>query len=455
MNIILRKKSAFKGLSLAENKITAEKPIEVLPAPEKVVIPIQQSIGAPCEFIVSKGDTVKTGQKIADSKSYVSAPVHSSISGKILKLIKMVNPATGKITDAAIITSDGEDSWVEHSKLFDISESVDLSELKKIIDNISKEEVLNKVREAGIVGMGGATFPTHVKLNPPPDKKIDTLILNGCECEPSITADHRLMLENGREILMGLYIINRVLSPQNIYIGIEDNKRDAIVSLEKLIIEMGFSSLFKIVSLKSRYPMGAEKMLIKTITGRAVPIGGLPMDVGTIVSNVATSKSIYDAVIEGKPLIERVVTVTGSVVNPKNFKVRIGTTVGSLIEKCGGYRGEFNSIIIGGPMMGVSIVDKEFPVIKGTNCILVEKRRIQDEQNCINCGRCVDICPMNLMPLVYVRNTKKGDFETCKEYHIGNCIECGACAYVCPANIPIVGYIKTCKSELAKTKVKK
>jgi len=455
MNIVLRKKSAFKGLHLPEDKITAEKPIEVLPVPEKVVIPVQQSLGAPCEFLVTRGDFVKTGQKIADSKSYVSAPVHSSISGKVSKVIRMVNPITSKVTDAVIISSDGEDSWVEHSKLFDILELGDISELKKIIDNISKEEILKKVREAGIVGMGGATFPTHVKLNPPPDKKIDTVILNGCECEPSITSDHRLMLENGREILMGLYIINRILLPQNIYIGIEDNKKDAIENLKKLIMEMGFSSLFKIVSLKSRYPMGAEKMLIKTITGRSVPMGGLPMDVGTIVSNVATSKSIYSAVIEGMPLIERVVTVTGAVVNPKNFRVRLGTTVGSLIEKCGGYRGKFNSIILGGPMMGVSVVDNEFPVIKGTNCILVEKRRIQDEQNCINCGRCVDICPMNLMPLMYVRNTKKGDYETCQEYHIGNCIECGLCSYVCPANIPIVGYIKTCKSELVKRKAKK
>ena len=454
MDIVIKKKSAFKGLSLPENKITAEKSIEVLPLPEKVILPLQQSIGAPCELIVEKGDMVKTGQKIADSKSYVSAPIHSSISGKVAKIIKMINPATSGVMDAALIESDGKDSWVELAKLFNMRESYDFYALKRIIDSIDKKEVLAKVREAGVVGLGGATFPTHVKLNPPPDKKIDTLILNGCECEPFITSDHRIMLEYGREVIMGLYIINRVLSPRNIYIAIEDNKKDAIKNLEELIMRMDFSSLFKIVSLKSRYPMGAEKSLIKTITGRVVPMGGLPMDVGVIVNNVATSKSIYDAVIEGKPLIERVVTVTGTVVNPKNLQVRLGTTIDSLIEKFGGFRSEINCMIAGGPMMGISIVSTDFPVTKGTNCILVIKRRIQDEQNCINCGRCVNICPMNLMPLAYVRNVKKGYFENCREYYIDNCIECGSCAYVCPANIPIVGYIKTGKSVLDKKAAK-
>jgi len=450
MKITLKKKSAFKGLSLPENKITAEKSIEVLPVPEKVIIPLQQSIGAPCEFIVNKGDMVKTGQKIADSKSYVSAPIHSSISGKISKIIKLINPVTSNVMDAALIESDGKDLWVESKKLFDIQESEDFPRLKEIINDIEKKEILQKVREAGIVGLGGATFPTHVKLNPPPDKKIDTLILNGCECEPFITSDHRIMLEKGKEVLMGLYIISRVLSPENIYIAVEDNKEDAISYLEKLIVNMNFGRLFKIISLKSRYPMGAEKMLIKTITGRTVPMGGLPMDVGVIVSNVATSKSVYDAVIEGKPLIEKVVTVTGNVVNPKNLQVRVGAVIGSLIEKCGRFRSKVNNIIIGGPMMGISIVDINFPVTKGANCVLVKESRIQDEQNCINCGRCVNICPMNLMPLAYVRNTRKGNYRTCKEYYIDNCIECGSCAYVCPANIPIVGYIKTCKSILAK-----
>ncbi|MEA2015739.1 MAG: electron transport complex subunit RsxC [Actinomycetota bacterium] len=450
MKIVFKKKRSFRGLPLPENKITAEKSIENLPVPEKVVIPLQQNIGASCEFMVKRGDIVKTGQKIADSEGYVSAPIHSTISGKVLKTIKMVNPVTSNVMDAAVIKSDGEDSRVKCKKLFNINESDDFFGLKRIIEGIDKEEVLKKIREAGVVGLGGAAFPTHVKLKPPPEKKIDTIILNGCECEPFITSDHRVMLENGREVLMGLYIINKLLSPEKVYIGIEDNKKDVIEHLEKLIIRMNLEGLFEIVSLKSRYPMGAEKTLIKTITGRSVPMGGLPMNVGAVVNNVATAKSIYEAVIEDKPLIERVVTVTGVVTNPKNLKVRLGASVSSLIEKCGGYRDEFNSIIAGGPMMGISFTDTDFPVTKGTNCILVSKRKLQDEQNCINCGRCVDACPMNLMPLIYVRNTKKKNFKVCREYYIDNCIECGSCSYVCPANIPIVGYIKTCKSELSK-----
>ena len=450
MNIVIKKKRAFKGLSLPENKITAKKPIEILPVPDKVVIPLQQNIGAPCEFIVERGDTVKTGQIIADSKNYVSAPIHASISGKVTRIIKVVNPVTSSLMDSVIIESDGEDSWVELNKLFDIKKSNDFSGLKKIIDSIDGKEIIKKIREAGIVGLGGATFPTHVKLNPPQDKKIDTLILNGCECEPFITSDHRVMLEHGREVLMGLYIISKVLSPKNIYIAIEENKEDAIIHLEKLLEEMGLSSISKIIALESRYPMGAEKTLIRTITGRTVPMGGLPMDVGVIMNNVATSKSIYEAVIEGRPMIDRIITVTGAIENPKNLLVRLGITINSLIESCGKTENGVNYLIIGGPMMGISIVNTDFPVTKGMNCLLMRKGRVLFEQNCINCGRCVNICPMKLMPLAYVRYVKKDDFETCREYFIENCIECGCCSYVCPANIPIVGYIKTGKNQLLK-----
>ena len=450
MGIVVKKKSAFKGLLLPENKITAKKTTEILPVPEKVTIPLQQSIGAPCEFIVKRKDMVKAGQKIADSTSYVSAPIHASISGKVSKIVKVVNPVTSTIMDAVVIESDGEERWVELKKLFDIKKSDDFSGLKKIVNSIGKKDILKKIREAGVVGLGGATFPTHVKLNPPPDKKIDTLILNGCECEPFITSDHRIMLEYGRQVLAGLYIISRTITPENIYIAIEDNKEDAIRYLEELIIKMEFSSIFKLVSLKSGYPMGAEKTLIKTITGRSVPIGGLPMDVGVIVNNVATSKSVYEAVIESRPLVDKVVTVTGAIENPKNLLARVGTTIGYLIDRCGEVGSGTNYIIIGGPMMGISIVDTDFPVTKGTNCVLVKEGKTQIEQNCINCGRCVDICPMKLIPLTYVRNVKRGNFEVCREYYIENCIECGSCAYVCPANIPIVGYIKTCKSTIAK-----
>jgi len=451
MNIAIKKKRAFKGLSLPENKITAKKPIEVLPVPDKVVIPLQQNIGAPCEFIVERGDMVKTGQKIADSQNYVSAPIHSSISGKVTRIIKVVNPVTSNVMDSVIIESDGLDNWIELKKLFDIKKSDDFSGLKKIIDSIDGKEIIKKIKEAGIVGLGGATFPTHVKLNPPKDKKIDTLILNGCECEPFITSDHRVMLEYGKEVLMGLYILNKVLSPQNIYVAIEKNKEDAIIYLGKLAEEMGLDSIFKIIALESRYPMGAEKTLIRTITGRIVPMGGLPMDVRVIMNNVATSKSVYEAVIEGKPMIDRVITVTGAIENPKNLLVRLGITIDKLVESCGKTESGVNYLIIGGPMMGISIVNTDFPVTKGMNCLLLRKSRIPFEQNCINCGRCVNICPMKLMPLAYVRYVKKSQFEACREYYIENCIECGCCSYVCPANIPIVGYIKTGKNQLLKT----
>jgi electron transport complex protein RnfC len=448
MEIVIKKKSVFRGLSLPENKITAKAHIEELPVPEKVILTLHQNIGAPCESLVKRKDIVKTGQKIADSKGYVSAPIHSSISGSVSKVTKVLNPATCEIMDALLIESDGQDQWIDFKKLFDIKNSDDFSALKKLINSIDKKKILGKIREGGIVGLGGATFPTHVKLNPPKDKKIDTLILNGCECEPFITSDHRIMLEYGEKVLAGLYIISRTVMPNDIYIAVEDNKEDAIHHLEELIEKMGFKDIFKVVSLKSSYPMGAEKTLIRTILKRTVPMGGLPMDVGVIVNNVATAKSVYEAVIESRPLMEKVVTVTGEVANPKNLLVRMGTPVSTLLEACGGMGSNINYLIIGGPMMGASIADIDFPVTKGVNCILVKKGKARAEQNCINCGRCVSICPMDLMPLVYVRYVKKGFAEDCKQYYIENCIECGSCAYVCPAGIPIVGYIKTGKSML-------
>jgi electron transport complex protein RnfC len=448
MEIVIKKKSVFRGLSLRENKITARVPIEELPLPEKVVLPLHQNIGAPCESLVKRKDAVKTGQKIADSKGYVSAPIHSSISGSVSKVTKVLNPATCALMNALVIESDGQDQPVGLKKLFDIKNSDDFSGLKKLIRSIDRKKILEKIKEAGIVGLGGATFPTHVKLNPPKDKKIDTLILNGCECEPFITSDHRVMLEYGEKVLAGLFIISRTVMPKDIYIAVEDNKEDAICHLEELIVKMGFKDIFKIVSLKSRYPMGAEKTLIRTVLRRTVPMGGLPMDVGVIVNNVATAKSVYEAVIENRPLIDKVITVTGKVASPKNLLVRIGTPVSKLLEACGDVGSNVNYLIIGGPMMGTAIADIDFPVTKGVNCILVKEGKVRVEQNCINCGRCVSICPMDLMPMIYVRNVKKGSTESCKQYYIENCIECGSCAYVCPAGIPIVGYIKTGKSML-------
>jgi len=450
MESVIKIRSASRGLKLPEDKFTENKSIEVFKIPDNVIIPIQQNIGAACKFLVKRGDEVKTGQKIADTESYVSAPIHSPISGKVVKNIKVINPATSIFGDAVLIESDGEDSWVDLEKLADADNADELPKITGIIDSLSNKEILGKIREGGVVGLGGAAFPTHVKLSPPPGVNIDTVILNGCECEPYITSDHRVLLEYGKKVLLGLYIIKKVLSPEKVYIAIENNKEDAIEYIEKLTSEMGFEDIFKVVSLPSRYPMGAEKTLIKTILGRSVPVGGLPLNVGVVVNNVSTSLAIYEAVIEGKPLIERVITITGNFKNPNNLMVRMGTHIIDLINYCGGVRGEANELIIGGPMMGISVVDINFPITKGINCILVKKSKPTFEQNCIRCSRCVNICPMGLMPLMFVEFVKNGMHDACEDYYIENCIECGSCAYICPANIPIVGYIKTGKISLTK-----
>jgi len=442
VHISLKRRGAPYGVKLTESKLTAASPIELAPLPEKVIIALHQNIGAPCKPLVKRGDKVLAGQKIGDSEKFVSVPVHATVSGEISSTTMLVHPATGQLVEALVVTSDGLDKWV------DLEASND-------IDMLSAEEILKRIREAGIVGLGGAAFPTHVKLSPPKDKKIDTVILNGCECEPYITSDHKVMLEHGEEVLSGLNIIRKVLSPDNVYIAIEDNKEDAIEHMRELLASMGLDGNYKMITLRSKYPMGAEKTLIKSILDREVPIGGLPLDVGVVVHNVSTAKAIHDAVFEGRPFVERVVTVTGAVKNPKNLLVRLGTPLRSLIENCGGMDGKANAVILGGPMMGISQFDLDFPVIKGTNCVLVQKNMPIREGDCISCGRCLEVCPMHLMPTLLVRYAKARRYDACKEAYIDDCFECGACAYTCPANIPIVQYIKIAKSELIKRVAKK
>lgn len=438
MSIRLKKRGSSHGVKVPEYKLSEDIAIEQAPLPEKVVIPLQQNIGAPAQALVKRGDRILTGQKVADSDKYVSAPVHATLSGEISGTTMVVNPPTGQLVEALIIASDGKDEWVERK-------------VSKDPKALSAKEMLEIIREAGIVGMGGAAFPTHVKLSPPKDKKIDTVILNGCECEPYVTSDHRVMLEYGEEVLSGLNIIKKILSPQNTYIAIEDNKEDAIDYLEKLIHDRELQNDIKVISLKSKYPMGAEKTLIKTILDREIPIGGLPMDVGTVVQNVSTAKAIHDAVFNGKPLVERVITVTGAVRNPKNLLVRFGTPIQFLIEYCGGISCVANTIIMGGPMMGIAQFDLDFPAVKGTNSILVKTEEPIKEQDCISCGMCIEVCPMRLMPTLLAKYAKEGLYEECKlKYYIDDCFECGSCTYTCPANIPIVQYIKVAKKELAK-----
>ena len=437
MSIRLKKRHTSYGVKVRESKLTAESLIEPIPLPEKVIIPLHQNIGAPCEAIVKRGDKVLTGQKIGDSERFVNAPVHATVSGEITGTTMVINPPTAQLVTALVITSDGKDEWVK-------------LEAPGEPEALSVKEILDRIRAAGLVGLGGAAFPTHVKLSPPKDKKIDTVILNGCECEPYITSDHRVMLEYGKKVLSGLSIIRKVLSPDTTYIAIEDNKPDAIDHLRSLIVAMGFKEDFKIIPLKSKYPMGAEKTLIGTILDREVPIGGLPLDVGVVVHNVSTAKAIYDAVVEGKPLVERVVTVTGAVKNPKNLLVRLGTPLRSLIGYCGGIDEKANEVILGGPMMGISQPDLDFPVTKGTSCVLVQESKPIREQDCISCGKCVEVCPMYLIPTMLAKYAKVGRYDECQKAYIADCFECGACAYVCPANIPIVQYIKVAKSELIK-----
>ena len=441
--VILRKKSTPHGVSIPESKPTAGKPIETLPPTKKAIVPLHQHLGVPCEPLVKKGDIVKTGEKIGDSESYVSAPIHSPLSGEVTGFTKVIGPTTGRLTDAIIITADGRDIWEE-------------TEAAKDVEALSPDEIVALVREAGIVGLGGATFPSHVKLSPPKDRKIDTLILNGCECEPYITSDHRVMLEYGEKVLLGLSLSKKVFNPDRIYIAIEDNKQDAIDHLEALITEMGMDRHVSIVPLKSKYPMGGEKILIKVITGREVPSGGLPLDVGVVVQSISTVKAMYDAVFEGKPLIERVITVTGLVERQGNLCVRFGTPLREVIDYCGGMKKNANEILLGGPMMGTSYFDLDSPVTKGINCILVKESTPVKEENCIRCGRCLDACTMDLIPTNFVKYVKNHDYAACKKASITDCIECGACAYSCPSHIPIVEYIKIAKGELVnKKRIKK
>ncbi|MCD5390918.1 electron transport complex subunit RsxC [candidate division NPL-UPA2 bacterium] len=416
---------------------TRDKKIEPAKIPERVIIPLLQHTGAPGEALVSKGDRVTVGQKIGEAKAFVSAPVHATISGEVIEIKPLPYPL-GLNTDSIVIQSDGKDEWLE-------------VEGTKDWKALSPDKIRETIREAGIVGLGGAAFPTHVKLSPPEGKKIDAYILNGAECEPYLTCDYRLMVERPKEILEGFRILMAALSVKNGYIGIEDNKREAISAMGR---ELNGEPDIQMKVLKTKYPQGGEKQLIKAILRKEVPSGGLPFDVGVLVSNVGTAFSCWEAVVSGKPLVERVITVTGpGVKEPKNLRVRIGTRVSDLIEACGGFNGKPGKIIMGGPMMGLTQFTDEVPVIKGTSGILVQTDVLWDEEiACIRCGKCIQSCPLYLMPTMISLYSKRGRLEEAKDYGALDCIECGACGYTCPARIPLVQWIKYAKRELAKKK---
>jgi len=424
------------GVHPPENKLTAEIPIRYLAIPPSVTIPVSQHIGAPAEVVVNKGDIVKTGQVIARSKGFVSTNIHSSVSGTVNK-IDLILDYTGFRQTAVFIDTNGDD-WAD---TIDKSDTI-ITEIK-----LSSEEIVKKCLESGIVGLGGATFPSHVKLTVPAGKRCDILIINGAECEPFLTSDHRLMLEKGKEILTGTKIIMKALRVTKAFIGIENNKRDAIDHLTKLA--GGFPGI-SVQALKVKYPQGAEKQLIKALTKREVPSGKLPLDVNAVVHNVGTAFAVYEAVQKNKPLFERVVTITGkSVLNPGNFFVRTGTPVRYLIEAAGGLPENTGKIISGGPMMGMAVSSIDVPVVKGTSGIVLipeDQSERAEIMPCIRCAKCVLGCPMNLEPYLLMALAEKGDFERAGNERITDCMECGSCSFTCPARRPLLDYIRLGKS---------
>ncbi|MBU0763390.1 MAG: electron transport complex subunit RsxC [Bacteroidetes bacterium] len=420
------------GVHPPENKLSAGKAIERLKLPEQAAIPISQHLGVPAKAIVNRGDKVKAGQLIAESAGFISANIHSSVSGTVAKIYN-VTDAGGYPRPAVVIDVEG-DEWLE---------TIDRSPDIKKDFNPDAGAIIKKIQEAGIVGMGGATFPTHIKLSPPPGKKADVLIINGVECEPYLTSDHRLMLEKGEELMVGTQILKKALNVDKAIIGIEDNKPDAISHLSDLA---GKYEGIEVVPVKVRYPQGGEKQLIKALINREVPSGGLPIDVGTVVHNVGTTFAVYEAVQKNKPLFERVVTVTGtSMKNPCNLYVRIGTPVLQLIEAAGGLPEDTGKIVSGGPMMGKALNNMETPVTKATSGILIfpenESRR-RPAFNCIRCAKCVSVCPMGLEPYLLMQLSERSLWDMAEVKKATDCIECGSCVYICPADRPLLDYIR-------------
>lgn len=426
------------GVHPEETKLSSDQPIDVLPVPKKVFIPVSQNLGAPSKVVVNKGDIVRAGQLIAKGEAFISSNVHSSVSGTVVKIDKVID-TSGYKREAIVIDVDG-DEW---------DNTIDRSEQIKRDCPLSSKEIIEKLKEMGIVGLGGATFPSHVKLMVPDGKKADLLIINGVECEPYLTSDHRIMMEKGEEILIGTTILMKGLGVKKAIVGIENNKKDAITYLTNL------SEKFEgitVQTLKVKYPQGGEKQLIKALTKREVPSGRLPIEVGCVVNNVGTALAVYEAVQKNKPLFERVVTVTGKSVNkPANFLVRVGTPISELIDRAGGLPQDTGKIISGGPMMGKALSSLDTPVVKGTSGILLmtdkESKRVV-VQTCIRCRKCITVCPMGLEPYLLSNLIQHEELEDAEKEGIMDCIECGSCQYTCPSGRPLLDYIREGKNKV-------
>lgn len=428
------------GVHPAENKLSAGESIKVAELPKVAAFPMGQHIGAPAKPIVKKGDKIKVGQMIAEANGFVSAPIFSSVSGTVLKIDTVVD-ASGYAKPAIYITVEGDD-WCEG-----IDRSETLITLKDKPELTSKE-IIEKIQNAGIVGMGGACFPCHVKLMPPPGSKPEWVIINGVECEPYLTADHRLMLEKADEILVGVSILMKAAGVNKGYIGIENNKPDAIKLLTAKALNY---ENIEIVPLKVKYPQGGEKQLIDAVVRRQVAAPpALPVSVGAIIQNVGTAYAVYEAVMKNKPLFERVVTVTGkSLKHPSNLLVRMGTPMSQLIDACGGLPEDTGKVIGGGPMMGKALMNTEVPICKGSSGVLImneKEARRGEAQPCIRCAKCVSACPMGLEPYIYSKCSELGLWEKAEKEGIISCIECGSCQYVCPSNRPLLDYVRVGKA---------
>ena len=428
------------GIHPEENKLTSDKPTQVAPLPKQAVFPLSQHIGAPAKPVVSKGDKVRVGTLLAEAGGFVSAPIHSSVSGTVLK-IDTAGDATGYRKPVIVVSVEGDD-WEESIDRCDKLETLDAH------PELTPEEIVERVKQAGIAGMGGAGFPTHVKLCPPPTAKAECVIINAVECEPYITSDNRLMMEHAEEIIVGLQLLMKAAKVERGYIGIEENKPEAIALLTE---KASHDARIEIVPLMTKYPQGGEKQLVDAVIGRQVPAPpAIPVNVGAIVQNVGTAFAVYQAVMKHKPLFERYTTVTGKqLANPGNFLVRMGTPMSQLIDLCGGMPEGENKLLAGGPMMGRSLMTTDVPVCKGTNSITIlsgDDARRQPAQPCIRCAKCVEACPMGLEPYLLAKLSAHHLYDRAEQEDIVSCISCGSCQFTCPSHRPLLDNISLGKA---------